>query len=156
MILRPSVILIAAGLVSACVHKSAINDLGERYCEAVIDNDEGAAEILMTDSLRSLIAQARAANAAFQREHPGEKPPLGDGLPLAAFPDRPVSCRIAGATSTGFMIEYHLPGEEGNWVDELVVRREDSGVTQIDDVRFAPERRKTLREGLAQSLRDGP
>ena len=66
--------------------------LGQIFCVARLANDMPAAGGLLTPGLVQAIAEAEAANAEIAAQNPDEKPPLGDGIPWAAWPDHPSGC----------------------------------------------------------------
>lgn len=72
----------------------APEQLGEIFCIARLANDMQAASGLLSPDLQQAIAEAEAADAAWADRHPGDKPPLGDGIPWASFPDHPDSCTL--------------------------------------------------------------
>ncbi|MFM2354969.1 MAG: hypothetical protein RLZZ528_705 [Pseudomonadota bacterium] len=117
--------------------------LGQAWCAAVLAFDEAAAEALMSDSLRDAVARARSADAAFRQEHPDDKPPLGDGLALAAFPDTPATCRVTPAAE-GIEIRYVFPDTpDADWIDRLLTAPTAEGLAVVD-VLFAPDYRGSL------------
>ena len=136
--------------VAACapVQREDIQALARDYCAAVVANDEARAEALMGTGLRATVARARAANSAFEAAHPGDKPPLGDGLPLAAFPDVPSTCTPGVAGKDSVTVCYEIAGApDAGWQDRLDVERTDGDV-KIADVRFAPHFENRLSQAL--------
>ena len=119
----------------------------------MIASDEAKAKLLMTDALRAAVSRARAASNAFEAAHPGDKPPLGDGLPLAAYPDAPAKCIPGAPQGKTIALVYTFADAAPGWQDRLVIERTDAG-PRIADVLFAPDFRHGLRETLEQIARD--
>lgn len=133
-----------------------VSSLAEHFCAAVLASDESKAEALMTGILRSRVAGAREADRAFQKAHPGEKPPLGDGLPLAAYPDVPGSCRPSGNSAGHVFVTYAFAeGTEPVWQDKLIVERSSDGAVRIADIVYGPEHKDRFSETLDRIIREG-
>lgn len=128
--------------------------LAKDYCAAVVANDEVKAEALMGDALRASVANARAVSRAFEVAHPGDKPPLGDGLPLAAFPDVPSQCTPTDATKQVVVLKYELAyAPTAAWQDRLIVEG-SGGNVRVADVLFAPDFKSGLRQALDEIARN--
>jgi len=118
-----------------------------------------AHEPLLTPSLRELIAGAWAKNAQYEKAHPGDKPPLGDGIQFQAYPDWAPICRAGaiaqGEASTTVDVEYVFPDtESADWTDRLVLVPE-AGRLLIDDVLYGPEQYDLGLRAVLQSVIDG-
>lgn len=68
--------------------------IGQIFCMSRIGNDMAPVEGLLTPDLTAVIAHAWEVNSAYEDEYPGEKPPLGDGLPWQAWPDYASKCDV--------------------------------------------------------------
>jgi len=147
-------LVIAASVLvalSSCAHRplSDSTAVTHAWCTALVRDDEAAAERLMTQSLRAEVARMRAVDRDFRRDHPGDKPPLGDGLRLTSFPDAIASCatlRVDGDTSLVQVTPAGSP--DGAWEDRLRLRTE-AGISRVDDVEFGPTGSDRLRVWLA-------
>jgi hypothetical protein len=136
------------GCATAHTNDVAALALAKDYCAAVVANDEVKAEALMGDALRAAIANARAVSGAFEVAHSGDKPPLGDGLPLAAFPDVPSKCTPTDAKGQAVALKYELAyAPEAAWQDRLIVEG-SGGNARVADVLFAPDFKSGLRQVL--------
>jgi hypothetical protein len=97
-------------------------ELAALWCTAAWQHDDVAATELMAPSLQELVARATEASAAFALRFPDEKPPLGDGLPLSAFPDPTQECRAESLSAEEIVLLYTpLPSGEGQWRDKLLL-----------------------------------
>jgi hypothetical protein len=125
--------------------------VGLAFCAAVRASDEAAAEELMTAELQSAVAELRASDAAFRNASPTEKPPLGDGLRLTAFPDYPESCTVSEATSESVVLTYAPAGApDAIWRDQLLLVPVD-GALRIADILYAPDGTYRFSSWLADS-----
>ncbi len=98
--------------------------LGQIFCIARLGNDMAPIEGMLTPGLASDIAVANAANDAWAAANPGEKPPLGDGIPWQSWPDYAPQCSVGEASyemdEAGVAIEYAFPAEpDANFTDTL-------------------------------------
>lgn len=117
-----------------------VGDLATKWCAAVIARDETAATALMSPDLQQAVALARSANAAFQTAQPGEKPPLGDGLRLTAFPDGIDSCLPVSQPDGTVRLTMQPAGSaEGAWFDDLVPLPGPDGAPVVGEIRFSGE-----------------
>lgn len=127
-------------------------DLAAAYCAAVVAHDEAAAVGLMDPILQAAVAKAREVSAAFESSHPGEKPPLGDGLRLTAFPDAVETCHMA-ATDDGTLRLTYVPygAPDGAWTDVILPAAGQGGVFAVGDIRFSASPDDTLSAWLDQA-----
>lgn len=126
--------------------------LATAFCDAVRSGDERAAEALMTAELQTAIATLRAADARFRSAHPDEKPPLGDGLPLAGFPDVPETCTPSELSATSARLTYVPAGAaDGAWSDRLILSAQPDGTLRIADILYAPDGARGFRAWLAEA-----
>lgn len=101
--------------------------IGEIFCIASVGNDMAPVEAIVTPELAAALAEARAKNAAYEADHPGEKPPLGDGIPWQDAPDYAPECSV-GAVSymmdeATVEIAHGFPDyPEANFTDTLRLR----------------------------------
>ena len=116
------------------------------FCISRIGNDMAPVEGLLTVGLRSAIADAELRNASIGQERPGDKPPLGDGIPWQAMPDRADQCRpgpvafMMDAANVG--IDYSFRAyPEADFSDTLALRLVDNPagtrVCRIDNILYA-------------------
>lgn len=111
---------------------------------------------LLTPSLKQLIADAWKKNAEYEAAHPGDKPPLGDGIQFQSYPDSMPICRpgdvSSGAGDTTVDVEY--AHDNAGWTDRLVLRA-DGDRLLIDDVLYGPEDFKVGLRSVLKSIIDG-
>lgn len=107
------------------------------FCGAVASGEEDVAVALLSDMLLAKVATVRAIDARIPRAA-GEKPLLGDGLPLTGEPDAIGSCRVADAASHSVRVIYTFDRTPAaSWSDRLVLRqRVEDGTSRIADVYY--------------------
>ena len=96
------------------------------FCISSLGNDMAAVEALLSSDLQALVAEAWAKNAAFEAAHPGDKPPLGDGLPWRTWPDYADGCTfgeaVAERESASITITYSFSeAPDANYSNELLL-----------------------------------
>ncbi|MCO5083329.1 MAG: hypothetical protein M9955_16940 [Rhizobiaceae bacterium] len=122
----------------------------QKFCDTHLPGTieaENATMELLTPSLRAAMDEATKKNDAWEAAHPGEKPPLGDGVPFQSYPDSPEKC-VAGpamADNTEVDIEYRFDDHLANWTDRVRLEMVD-GKVLIDDVFYGVN-------GFEESLR---
>ena len=144
--------------LGACV-MNAPDHVAGKFCRLSAEEDghDQIKKILSRD-VRDLWGQAQAASDAWGRENPGEKPPLGDGVPLQAFPDFAPICKVQNISGKGnerIVDVYHgfYNDPKAGWTDRLVLKPE-MGSWVIGDIQFAPEYEGSLRSVLEEVLKD--
>jgi hypothetical protein len=139
-------------LLAGCSNNNPEGDarrLGLASCDAVKGHEERSAEALMTPALQAGIARVRAADAAFRKASPGEKPPLGDGLPLAGFPDTVATCTPTVDAPERVTLAYVPAGDGyGGWRDQLQLERV-SGRLLVADILYGPDQRQRFSQWIA-------
>jgi hypothetical protein len=131
--------------------------LGNIFCLLGKHGGEYGRVYLVTRSLGEAIAGALRKNDEIAAAVPGEKPPLGDGVPFQSFPDKAPVCKSGKVTDKGryqeLEIVYEFPDTpKGNWIDRLALVPED-GLLRIDDVFYgAGDSTEGLRKALAPLL----
>jgi hypothetical protein len=127
------------------------------FCLLGKHGGESGRMYLVTRSLGEAINAAMRKNDEIAAAVPGEKPPLGDGIPFQSYPDNTPTCRPGKLTDKGryqeLVIAYQFPdAPEGNWIDRLALVPED-GLLRVDDVFFgAGDSTEGLRKALAPLL----
>ncbi len=121
--------------------------IGQIFCIARAGNDMAPIEAIVTPTLAKAIAKADTLNAAWAKKHPGEEPPLGDGLPWQATTDYTANCTADHASSTATTaqveVSYAFTGDAAaNYTDTLMLSAMPDAtmgdkVWRIDDVVFA-------------------
>jgi hypothetical protein len=121
--------------------------IGQMFCLSRLGNDEGAISGLLSPDLTAAIADAWAKDDAWEAANPGEKPPLGDGIPWQAWPDYAAECTVGlaalMATDSKIEIKYGFPASpDANFTDTLLLKRiavDDFGTShwRIDNVSYA-------------------
>lgn len=152
----PTSRLIALALVGFCGPTAAAEPdpiaLAERFCNAVRASDEASAEALMSPNLQDAIARLRLADAEFRIAYPDDKPPLGDGLRLTAFPDGLESCGAKAASAEGVDLVY-APGSNPSvtWQDRLVLMTAPDGGVLVADILYAPNQTARFSDWLSEA-----
>src|SRR5262245_24251823 len=134
--------------------KDQPREVGELFCKLTQGGAQFAPQYLLTRGLLADIATALKKNDDWAAAHQGDKPPLGDGIQFASFPDAPPVCRVGevtdGQDGTKLVdIQYVAGGDpQDNWADRLVLKTED-GLPRIDDVLYGVDK---YQIGLRKSL----
>ena len=120
--------------------------IGQIFCLSRTGNDEAVIAGILTDELADTIATAWEKSDAFEKANPGDKPPLGDGIPWQAWPDYAAECTVGLVTlmktDAKVEIQYHFPDEpDADYTDTLLLKRVDmpdfgTGFWRIDNVAF--------------------
>jgi hypothetical protein len=136
--------------------------IGQIFCLSRTGNDMAPVQGLLTDDLSFTIAKAEQESDAWAAANPGEKPPLGDGVPWADFPDYAPICTVGPvALASGkalVTISYGFPETPAaDYSDELAlveVADETIGASRwrIDNVIFADD--YDLRQALSLAFVD--
>ncbi len=123
--------------------------IGHIFCLSRSGNDTGPIVGLLTAGLTTAIAEAEAKNDSWEAAHPGEKPPLGDGIPWQAWPDYAPDCKVGLVTlmktDARVDIDYAFPDQpDANFTDTLLLKRVDmpdygSAFWRIDNIAYATE-----------------
>src|ERR1700712_3288924 len=66
--------------------------IGEIFCLSRLGNDEAVIDGILTADLKAAIADADKQNADWEAKNPGDKPPLGDGVPWQSWTDYAAKC----------------------------------------------------------------
>jgi hypothetical protein len=121
--------------------------IGQIFCLSRVGNDEAVLDGIMTADLKTAIAEAWSKDDAWEEQNPGEKPPLGDGIPWQAWPDYAPECTVGLVTlmktDAKVEINYAFPKEAAaNFTDTLLLKRVDmpdygTGFWRIDNVAYA-------------------
>ncbi|SMQ70321.1 hypothetical protein SAMN06295905_1885 [Devosia lucknowensis] len=120
--------------------------VGQIFCIGSLGNDMTPVAAMLTADLRTVIEMAIEANTAFELAHPGDKPPLGDGLPWRSFPDYADGCSV-GAVSEDVStatVEIHYTfsdATDASYSDTLLLLSENfepdmPHVWRVDDVQM--------------------
>ena len=72
--------------------------VAEIFCIAMLGNDMAPVTGILTPALTAAIADAEAKDASFAAAHPGDEPPLGDGIPWQDAPDYAATCTPGAVT----------------------------------------------------------
>ena len=118
--------------------------IAEIFCISSLGNDMAPVEALLSSELKGLVAEAWARNAAFEAAHPGDKPPLGDGLPWRTWPDYADGCTFGEGMvereSASITITYSFSeAPDANYSNDLLLVPATtadgaSPVWRIDDI----------------------
>jgi hypothetical protein len=135
---------------------TAPEELAALWCKAAWQHDDAAAIELMAPPLQDLVARATEASAAFALRYPDEKPPLGDGLPLSAFPDPTQDCRAESLSAQEIVLLYTpLPSGEGQWRDKLLLAQTlgtgDPSQVLVTDILFDLPHAHRLSDWLVEA-----
>ena len=134
--------------------------IGQIFCLSRVGNDEAVISGILSEELASAIDGAWAANEAWESANPGDKPPLGDGIPWQAWPDYAAECTVGLVTlmktDAKVEIQYHFPDEpDADFTDLLLLKRVDkpdygTAFWRIDDVAFTTG--GSLKTSLSQAF----
>lgn len=124
------------------------DQIGEVFCLSRVGNDEALISGILTDALRTAIADAETKDDAYAKKYPGEKPPLGDGIPWQSAPDYAPKCTVGLVTlmkaDAKVELQYSFPdAPAADFVDTLILKKVDQpdfdvGFWRIDNV-FYPD-----------------
>ena len=123
--------------------------IGQIFCLSRTGNDEAVLDGILTSELKTAIADAWAKDDAWETANPGEKPPLGDGIPWQAWPDYATECNVGLVTlmKTYAKVEINYvfaDDAEANFTDTLLLKRVDmpnygTAFWRIDNIAYATE-----------------
>lgn len=134
--------------------------LGTLFCVLTQGGEQFAPQYLLTASLVAEIQAGLKKNDEWAAANPGDKPPLGDGIHFASYPDGAPICRVdaiadAADGKTHVDIQYVVGAtREANWTDRLVLKSE-GGLLHIDDVLYGTSKYDLgLRRALADAFQN--
>jgi hypothetical protein len=120
--------------------------IGQIFCLSRIGNDEAVVAGILTDDLEAALTAAEQKNADYAKTYPGEKPPLGDGVPWQSSPDYARRCDVGLVTlsksDARVEIKYGFENDPAaDYVDTLILKKVpvdgmDIGYWRIDDVLY--------------------
>jgi hypothetical protein len=123
--------------------------IGQIFCLSRTGNDEAVIDGILSADLKTAIADAWAKDDAWETANPGEKPPLGDGIPWQAWPDYAAECNVGLVTlmktDAKVEINYGFPEDaSANFTDTLLLKRVDmpdygTAFWRIDNIAYATE-----------------
>lgn len=151
------VVVAAANILIMTATKPASAEMAAtKFCRAYQANSDWRMKMIMTEDLKDQWRAAEKQNTAIQRARPGEKPPLGDGIPVASFQDSMPECAVGKITQRGdgaiVSINHIDPAKPAsNWTDRIVVKKEGTAYL-IDDVTF-PSHGGSLRAALNRTIK---
>lgn len=101
--------------------------IGQIFCISSLGNDMAPVEALLTPDLSAAIAEAYAVSDAHAAANPGDKPPMGDGVPWRSWQDYADGCTVsAGLTEADHAtveIAYSFATEPAaNYSNTLVLK----------------------------------
>ena len=146
--------LVIALPAPALADNSTAEALARTFCAAMVDGMLDPVT-LVTPDLGEAIETAMARNAEIQAAAPDEKPPLGDGVPWASWPDKPDTCETEvteaydGAAMVNVTYSF-TAAPDATYTDTLVLMQSEAGWA-IDDVVLIDN--QTLR-GLIETAFD--
>ena len=131
-------------------------EIAARFCAARIAYDEEATRALLTPGLLAAIVDAEARNKVIADSNPDDKPPLGDGIPYAAYPDSPDTCEPGASEVDGSRtlvdVRYGFANDPSGWTDRLVLVLRNGGALAVDDVLFTRFPTDSEQYGLRRAL----
>ncbi|MDB5529038.1 MAG: hypothetical protein JWR51_2141 [Devosia sp.] len=148
------ILLLATGITSAQAATLTFSpdQVGDVFCIGTLADDMSQIEAgLLTPALVEAITIAETRNSEFESQHPGDKPPLGDGLPWRSYPDFADSCTVGAvtltddATAASVAINYTFNADpSANYTDTLQLKQTTGtdrfyqldDIDQIDGQRF--------------------
>lgn len=101
--------------------------IGEIFCIGSLGNDMAPVEALLTPEFTAAIAEAYATNDAYEAAHPGDKPPLGDGVPWRSWQDYADGCTVGAiqvqADFATVEVDYSFAAEPAaNYTNTLMLK----------------------------------
>ena len=136
--------------------------IGQVFCIARLGNDMAPVTGLLTAGLTEAIATAEKKDADWASKNPGEKPPLGDGIPWQAYQDYAPQCTVgtiwAENGKATVNIDYAFPdAPDANFIDQLALIQVDdpaigAAVWRIDDIAYSEG--ANLRAALVSAFAD--
>jgi len=121
--------------------------VGQVFCIARLGNDMAPVTGLLTAGLAEAIATAEKKGAEWEARNPGEKPPLGDGIPWQTYQDYAPQCTVGTVRAENgkatVNINYAFPdAPDANFIDQLALVQVDdpavgAPVWRIDDVEYS-------------------
>jgi hypothetical protein len=101
--------------------------IAEIFCIGSVGNNMAPVEALFSPELQALVAEAWEKNAAYEAANPGDKPPLGDGLPWRTWPDYADGCTAGEGVAEREMavvaVNYTFSdAPDANYSNELILR----------------------------------
>ena len=100
--------------------------IGQIFCIGRLGNDMSPVSGVLNDDLGALIDDAFARSNAYLDSHPGDKPPMGDGVRWSSFPDYADGCTV-GDESIRDLVAYVVINytfsdyPEANYADTLML-----------------------------------
>jgi len=153
------IVLLASLPASAQMVTITPEQIGQIFCIGSLGNDMAPVEALLTPELSTAIEAAYAASDAFEAANPGDKPPMGDGVPWRSWQDYADGCAVTAGTTEGDLatvtINYSFAAEPAaNYSDMLQLRPVivEEGMQpfwRIDDIALGEGR--TLRQALTEA-----
>lgn len=138
------------------------DQIGQIFCLSRLGDDEAPIRALLSDMLTAAIDEAEAMDVAWAQANPGDKPPLGDGIPWQSWPDYAPACTVGIYTlmlsDARVEIQYSFPEEpDADFVDTLLLKSVPAGdagamVWRIDNIAYATG--SDLRTALAEAFAD--
>ena len=119
----------------------------EMFCMARMVGDMSLVSDYLSSKLYTAVGQALVRNDEIRKQFPDEKPPLGDGVRWASYPDAVPGCTVdyagANSTPTAIAVTYEFPdAPDAGWTDTLLLVEID-GEWQLDDVQYVDGSRLT-------------
>ena len=101
--------------------------IGQIFCIGSLGNDMAPVEALLTPDLSAQIAEAWSRNAEYEAANPGDKPPLGDGIPWRGWQDYADGCEAWEGLTDGDIafveVNYSFSSEpSANYTNILVLK----------------------------------
>jgi hypothetical protein len=118
--------------------------IGQIFCIGSLGNDMAPVEALLTPDLAAVVADAWVKDAQAEAANPGDKPPLGDGLPWRSWPDYADGCAVSEVTTEAGAAHVHIgytfaEYPEANYDNVLILKQVEpadgtAAVWRIDDI----------------------
>ncbi len=154
------VILLASLPAQAQMVTITPEQIGQIFCISSLGNDMSPTGAVLADDLASLIDNAFARSNEYEIAHPGDKPPMGDGVPWRTFPDYADGCTVGEASVRDLVatvvINYTFSEyPDANYSNSLILLPDypENGppyIWRIDDIDLGDG--NTLRESLYAAL----
>lgn len=128
----------ATAMSSAGVAEESLTpeDVAEVFCAARVAGDMEPVAEFVTMGLWAALASAFDQNEEWAAANPGEKPPLGDGVPWQSWPDRPSECVVE-------KVSYEMD-ESRVWIEYRFAEAPDAGFRDVLELRLTASERGTM------------
>lgn len=129
--------------------------IGQIFCIGSLGNDMSPVMPMLTPDLNALIENAFARSNEFEIAHPGDKPPMGDGVPWRSWQDYADGCMVVQTQVSEYTAKVTVAysftqSPEANYHNDLLLLIDEGGFWRIDDIDLGDG--NSLRSALAAAF----